>query len=100
MLLARASRRNSCRSCPGWPLPQKAQVLDLLDANAEPQVIQAVSDEDNIVHLAAIEALGRIGSAASVPILLKNGCRWNQSQSIDSKHGFSQNFPEAGHSRA
>ncbi|MBI5388049.1 MAG: HEAT repeat domain-containing protein [Verrucomicrobia bacterium] len=48
----------------------KIQLLALVDASAEPQVIAATADADESVRRAALESLGRIGSAASVPVLL------------------------------
>jgi len=48
----------------------RAQVLAVLDASAEPQIIAAVADADEGVRRAALESLGRIGTAASVPVLL------------------------------
>jgi HEAT repeat protein len=48
----------------------KAQVLGVLDASAEKQVIEAAADPDAAVRQAAMESLGRIGSAASVPVLI------------------------------
>jgi HEAT repeat protein len=50
----------------------KAQVIGAVDAPiAEPAVIQAVSDNDEGVRRAALEALGRIGGAPSVPVLIQ-----------------------------
>jgi HEAT repeat protein len=48
----------------------KARVIAILDASAETPVIGAASDTDEAVRRAALEALGRIGSGASVPALL------------------------------
>ena len=55
---------------PKLPPAAKAQVLGLLDAKAEPAVIAAVADSAPEVRLAAVENLGRLGSAAAVPALL------------------------------
>ena len=49
----------------------KAQALGVLDTSAEKQVIEAVDDTNEIGRRAALEALGRIGGAASVPVLIK-----------------------------
>lgn len=54
---------------PKLSAPAKAQVLGVLDASAEKQVIEASADPDAGVRQAAIEALGRMGGAASVPVL-------------------------------
>lgn len=48
----------------------KARALGLLDASAEKTVIDAAKDSQENVRLAAIESLGRIGGADSVPALL------------------------------
>ena len=48
----------------------KSQVLAVLDASAEPQIIAAVSDADEGVRRSALESLGRVGTAASVPVLI------------------------------
>lgn len=48
----------------------KVQLLALVDSSAEAQVIAAVAEADEAVRRAAIEALGRMGGAASVPVLL------------------------------
>ncbi|HWH70998.1 MAG TPA: HEAT repeat domain-containing protein, partial [Candidatus Sulfotelmatobacter sp.] len=51
----------------------KVLTLRELDASAENQVIATVgTDPSETVRLAALETLGRIGSAASVPLLLKS----------------------------
>ena len=49
----------------------KVVVLGLLDAQAESAIVAAAADADEGVRLAAIEAMGRAGGAASVPALLK-----------------------------
>ena len=49
----------------------KALVMQVLEPSAEKQVIEAAADSDERVRLAAMEALGRMGSAAGVPVLLK-----------------------------
>ena len=49
----------------------KVQVLNAVDASAEPQVIAAVDDTEEPIRRAALEALGRMGGAASVPVLIK-----------------------------
>ncbi len=41
------------------------------DASVEKEVITATGDADPAVRLAALETLGRIGSSASVPVLVK-----------------------------
>jgi HEAT repeat protein len=48
----------------------KVQALALLPATAEPQILAVVNDADESVRRAALEALGRVGSGASVPALL------------------------------
>jgi HEAT repeat protein len=49
----------------------KVFVLRALDASAEAQIIAAAGDPDEAVRLSALEALSRVGSAASVAILVK-----------------------------
>jgi hypothetical protein len=49
----------------------KTYVLRVLDAPEEKQVIAAVGDPDETVRLAALERLGSIGSAASIPVLFQ-----------------------------
>jgi HEAT repeat protein len=49
----------------------KVYVLQVLDTAAENQVIASVGDPEERVQLAAIERLGQIGRAASVPVLFK-----------------------------
>jgi HEAT repeat protein len=55
---------------PQLPASAKAQVLGVLDATAEREIISCASDKDGLVRQAAIEALGRVGGGASVPMLL------------------------------
>jgi HEAT repeat protein len=47
----------------------KVYALRVLDASAEQAVIVAARDQDEAVQLAALERLGQIGGAASVPVL-------------------------------
>jgi HEAT repeat protein len=49
----------------------KVFVLRALDASAEAQIIATAGDPDEVVRIAALEALSRVGSAASVAILVK-----------------------------
>ncbi len=49
----------------------KTYVLQVLDASAEKEVIAAAGDADEMVRLAALERLGQIGSAASIPVLFR-----------------------------
>ena len=49
----------------------KVCVLRTLDASAEKQVVEAASYPLEMVQLAALERLGQIGSAASIPILFQ-----------------------------
>jgi hypothetical protein len=49
----------------------KTYVLRVLDASAEQQIITAASDTDGTVQSAALERLGQVGSAASVPVLFQ-----------------------------
>jgi len=46
-------------------------VLRALDASAERQLIAAAGDPEEMVRLAALERLGQVGSAASIPSLFK-----------------------------
>lgn len=56
---------------PKLAAPAKVQVLNAVDSTAEKEVIGAVDDADEPVRRAALEALGRMGGAASVPVLIK-----------------------------
>ena len=49
----------------------KVLVLRVLDASAEKEVNAAASDPEVMVRLAALERLGQIGSAASIPVLFQ-----------------------------
>jgi HEAT repeat protein len=49
----------------------KTYVLRVLSASAEKEVIAAAGDPDEQVRLAALERLGQIGSAASIPVLFQ-----------------------------
>jgi HEAT repeat protein len=49
----------------------KVFVLRVFDASAEAQIIAAAGDPDDAVRLSAFEALSRVGSSASVTILVK-----------------------------
>ena len=49
----------------------KVFVLRALDASAEAQIIAAAGDPEESVRIAALEALSRVGSSASVAILVK-----------------------------
>lgn len=46
-------------------------VLGLLDASVEPAIVAAAADADAAVRVAALEAMGRVGGAGSVPALLQ-----------------------------
>ena len=50
----------------------KLLVLRELDSSAEQLVLGALADADESVRLVALETLGRVGGAASVPVLLKS----------------------------
>ena len=50
----------------------KLLVLRELDSSAEKLVLGALADADESVRLVALETLGRVGGAASVPVLLKS----------------------------
>jgi len=52
------------------PVP-KVFVLRALDASAEKEVLAAAGDPEEMVRLAALERLGQIGSAASLPVLFQ-----------------------------
>lgn len=54
---------------PKLPPTAKTYVLRVLDASAEKHVIAAAGDPDEMVRTAALEQLGQIGSAASIPVL-------------------------------
>jgi HEAT repeat protein len=56
---------------PELPLTAKVFVLYALDRSAEKQVMAAAGDQDEAVRMAALERLGQIGSAASVPVLVR-----------------------------
>lgn len=53
------------------PPSAKAQTVRVLDRPAEGTAVAMVADENEVVRVAALETLGRIGSAMSVPALLK-----------------------------
>ena len=49
----------------------KVFVLRVLDVSAEQVVITAAADPEEMVRIAALERLGQIGSAASIPVLFQ-----------------------------
>ena len=49
----------------------KTYVLRVLSASAEKQIIAAAGDADETVRVAALERLGQVGSAASIPVLFQ-----------------------------
>ncbi len=51
--------------------PVKARVLGVLDASAESQLIAAAADPEEVVRIAALEQLGRVGGVGPVPALLQ-----------------------------
>ena len=56
---------------PKLPAAAKVYVLRVLDASDEKQVIAAAGDPEERVQAAALQRLGQIGSAASIPVLFK-----------------------------
>ncbi len=58
----------------------KLQILSVVDKSAEPQVIAVLKDSDQSLRIAALNALGRIGSAASVPVLIQIAAGDSQSE--------------------
>ena len=56
---------------PKLPSSARVYVLRVLDAAHEKLVIASAGDPEEMVQLAALECLGQIGSAASVPVLFK-----------------------------
>ena len=56
---------------PKLPPTAKTCVLPALDASAENDIIAAAGDSEKMVQLAALERLGQIGGALSVPVLVK-----------------------------
>ena len=54
---------------PGLNPSPKIFVLRALDASAEKEILAAAGDSEETVRLAALERLGQIGSAASIPVL-------------------------------
>jgi HEAT repeat protein len=56
---------------PKLPTSARVYVLRVLDAADEKQVIASAGDPEEMVQLAALERLGQIGSAASIPVLFK-----------------------------
>ncbi len=56
---------------PGLNPGPRAFVLRALDASAEKQLIAAAGDPEEMVRLAALERLGQVGTAASIPALFK-----------------------------
>ncbi|MFN2165783.1 MAG: HEAT repeat domain-containing protein, partial [Anaerolineae bacterium] len=66
--------RVSAALAPLWPKlspTAKIYVLQALDASAEKEVIAAATEAEEQVQLAALERLGEIGSAASIPVLFQ-----------------------------
>ena len=59
------------RLLPGLPVSAKVLVLRQLDASAEKQIIHAAEESEETVRIAALERLGEMGSAASVPVLVR-----------------------------
>ena len=53
------------------PVTAKARTVRVLDASSEAIVAGLAADADESVRIAALETLGAIGSAPSVPVLLK-----------------------------
>lgn len=49
----------------------KVLVLRVLDVSAEKEIIAAAGDSDEMVRLAALDRLGQIGTAASIPVLFQ-----------------------------
>jgi hypothetical protein len=49
----------------------KTYVLRALDASTEKEIIAAAGDPEETVQLAALERLGQVGSAASIPVLFQ-----------------------------
>jgi HEAT repeat protein len=66
----RASVKTLVDAFPKLPASAQTQILGVLDASAESTIVSASANADDGVRLAAIEAMGRVGSAASVPALL------------------------------
>jgi hypothetical protein len=56
---------------PKLPSTAKVYVLRVLDAAEEKQLITAAGDPEEMVRLAALERLGKVGGAASVPVLFQ-----------------------------
>jgi HEAT repeat protein len=56
---------------PGLNPGPRAFVVSALEATEEKQVIACATDPEEMVRLAALERLGQIGSAASIPLLFK-----------------------------
>ncbi len=52
-------------------LQTKFHILSVVDKSAELQVIDVLKDSDQNLRVAAINALGRIGGVASVPVLIQ-----------------------------
>ena len=56
---------------PKTSLQTKFHILSVVDKSAELQVIDVLKDSDQNLRVAAINALGRIGGVASVPVLIQ-----------------------------
>jgi HEAT repeat protein len=56
---------------PELPPAAATYVLRVLDASAERQIIAAAGDADETVRLAALERLGQVGGADSIPALVQ-----------------------------
>ena len=60
----------------------KAQLITTFTASSEAQVIEAASDSEESVRTAALETLGKIGSAKSVPVLIKAATSDNRAEKL------------------
>lgn len=63
---------------PNMPAPAKVFALRVVEV--EPAAVECAADKDEAVRVAALEALGRIGTAAGVPALLKAAANGSEAE--------------------
>jgi HEAT repeat protein len=68
--LGRNCSRTLAKMMPSLSPRVKALILNILDNSAEKVVVESAADRDGTVRLAALNAMGRMGGAQSVPVLL------------------------------
>ena len=71
MVYGKGRNAELARLLPGLPVTAKPIVLRELDGSVEKEIIRAAADPEEMVRAAALERLGEVGSAASVPVLIR-----------------------------